>query len=360
MKKAASNKRKKSTVIRLDTRLEIEETLTVSLENLSLSKKMIHPSKSARDILTSRFNEKFTPPLTFTNNVNEGRLHGKFQFIDRYVFVGSVRAAAPSKNRGCDCTTCHLSTCNCFKQSIENKNGKVTHTEQIQTYIRRSDGVIVLSDEFIARSLSLDLTLPVYPITECNEFCRCGDDCLNRVVSKGRTVPLEIFQTKKCGFGVRSSQDIVKGQFIDTYLGEVMTAAELERREDAADEGDDSYTFSLDWFDESNCYHVDGAYFGTAMRFVNHSCNPNAHSFMVQLHKEDKKIFYLAFFAIRDIKAGEEIRIHYQGTSVSECQDDMSRDDADLEQCCCGEPNCRKLLWTPKVKARRRRRRRAD
>ena len=38
-------------------------------------------------------------------------------------------------------------------------------------------------------------------IIECNSSCGCGQDCWNRVVQKGRTLPLEIFMTPKCGFG---------------------------------------------------------------------------------------------------------------------------------------------------------------
>jgi len=173
---------------------------------------------------------------------------------------------------------------------------------------------------------------------------------------------------------------IIKGQFIETYLGEVITEAELCRREDAVEEHEPSYIYSLDWFTMTNDkykYHVDGKYFGTAMRFTNHSCNPNARCFTVQIHKGDRKVYYLAFFAIKDIPAGTEIRIDYFGSggeqqlSPSQQQED-DRDSLDgkadvdgemaegLSRCYCGEKNCRKFLWAPGVKIRRRRRRRDD
>ncbi|KAL2428247.1 Histone-lysine N-methyltransferase, H3 lysine-9 specific [Exophiala dermatitidis] len=364
--------------------------------NLSKNKKMVHPADTAREVLTRRFQEEFDPPLTFANDVNERRLHGKFQFTDRYIIREGVRMAPPGTNAGCDCVgVCDPSTCACFAKEVPDEVGKGTHKEQIQTYVRRPDnGMVVLSDTFIASELDPQ-SKRHFEVTECNELCGCGPDCINRVVGKGRTVPLEIFQTAKCGFGVRSPVDIVKGQFIELYLGEVITEAELCRREATADAGEPSYIYSLDWFGALNSkYHVDGKYFGSAMRFVNHSCNPNARCFIVQLHKGDKKVYYLPFFAIKDIKAGVEIRIDYQPGETggqeyeAEAADEFKAEDEagtgqyhlkpnpkinstaadvlantegddDLVRCYCGEKNCRKYLWSLDVKARRRRRKQA-
>ncbi|ETI19741.1 hypothetical protein G647_08754 [Cladophialophora carrionii CBS 160.54] len=350
MQRAASKKKRR--VNRSDIQLEVE-SLTQSVEGLRLNTKLIHPSRTARDILTSRFDEQVWPPLTFFNDVDDKRLHGKFQFINRYILGEKVRPAPASTNRGCECTDCSLSSCICFTEN--------------RTYSRRPDGIVVLSDECIEREM--EPQGPHYEITECNEVCSCGPDCLNRVVSKGRTVPLEIFQTQKCGFGVRSSQAIVKGQFIELYLGEVLTEAELARREEAENDDDPAYIYSLDWFSplsNNTTYHVDGKYFGSAMRFVNHSCKPNARCFTVQTHKEDRKLYYLAFFAIRDIPAGTEIRIDYHGAGASEMPSQEEVDPQslaaygqysdDLTKCQCGEKKCRGILWTPGVKARRRRR----
>lgn len=359
MRQAAS-KKKKTKVVRPQISLDVEETLSNSLQNLSLGRELIHPTQSAMDILTNRFDERVDPPITFVNEINDKRLHGKFQFIDRYVLGEKVKVAPTATNSGCPCVDCSLSTCLCFSKTIKDESRKQPVTKQIRTYKRRPDGLVVLSDEYIAKEL--DPTNLHFEITECNERCGCSSDCWNRVVGKGRTVPLEIFQTAKCGFGVRSSQDIVKGQFIETYLGEVVTHAELERREDASAEDTPSYVYSLDWFEQTRCHHVDSMHFGSSMRFVNHSCNPNARSFTVQIHKNDKKVYYLAFFAIKDIKAGVEIRIDYQGGTGSEeqpTQEDTAADAAlteGLVRCHCGEKKCRKILWTPNVKARRRRR----
>ncbi|KIW88230.1 uncharacterized protein Z519_11341 [Cladophialophora bantiana CBS 173.52] len=345
--RSVASKKKKATE-RGSIKLEIG-SLSQSFDRLNLRKSLIHPARTARDILTRPFEEISNPPLTVSYDLNDTRLPGKFQFIDRYIIGSKVKRAPASTNSGCDCTDCALSTCKCFTK------GSKGDEKQVEVYVRRPDGIVVLSDEYIAKGI-VPHGEGRHEITECNEFCRCGDDCWNRVVCKGRTVPLEIFQTEKCGFGVRSSKDIVKGQFIERYLGEVVTETELEIREDAAEEHQPSYIYTLDWFNDDLNYkfnHVDGMYFGGAMRFANHSCNANAWCFPVQSHRKDKRVYDLAFFAIKDIKAGVEIRIDYRPDGGA----DDEKPSEDLVRCQCGEENCRGILWKPGVKTRRRRRR---
>jgi len=69
-------------------------------------------------------------------------------------------------------------------------------------------------------------------VYECNDRCGCGPGYKNRNVQHGRKVPLEIFKTSdKRGFGLRCLEDLREGQFIDTYLGEIIADAEAKRRE---------------------------------------------------------------------------------------------------------------------------------
>jgi len=358
-KLASRKKRTQQQNPRIDPALDISDDLIDSFDKLVISNSSrVTPEQSSRVILTNRFNEMMTPPLTFANDVNENLLNGKFQFTDRYIIRSGIRAAPPSTNYGCSCVgSCHPQSCQCFTRVVTDDKGKNLHTEQQQTYVRRPDGIIVLSDTYLAQEL--DPAAKHYEITECNEFCTCGPDCLNRVVGKGRTVPLEIFQTAKCGFGVRSSVDIVKGQLIELYLGEVITENELRRREDAAEEDESSYIYSLDWFGGQEKYHVDGQYHGSAMRFVNHCCVPNARCFTVQTHKHDKKVYYLAFFAIEDIPRGVEIRIDYHGGGSAEVDPTQQIEGEqldDLTRCYCGEKKCRTFLWNPSATRRRKRR----
>lgn len=69
------------------------------------------------------------------------------------------------------------------------------------------------------------------PIYECNNRCKCGPDCVNRVVQKGRTVGLCIFRTENNrGWGVKAMENIKKDSLVTEYVGEVITSEEAERR----------------------------------------------------------------------------------------------------------------------------------
>ncbi|KAI1319039.1 hypothetical protein F5Y16DRAFT_414329 [Xylariaceae sp. FL0255] len=107
------------------------------------------------------------------------------------------------------------------------------------------------------------------PIYKCHESCACGANSPNRVVERGRTVPLRIFRTKNRGWGVRCMVDMKKGQFVDTYIGEICK---------------DVYLFALDKFVDPQSFDerrphgpplkVDGEFLSGPTRFINHSCDP--------------------------------------------------------------------------------------
>lgn len=369
----------------------------------------LHPKEMVKIILQRRFDEY--DDLDFVNDIDDRQINGKFQFIDGYIIRPGVKQASEEKNRGCGCVdVCSPSECSCLIKSITTTNptngGKSTTSYIIRTYIPSPTvhNTSVLDPAYIANELKPEAQH--YEITECNALCGCGPTCWNRVVGRGRTVPLQIYMTERCGFGVRSTVDIPKGQFIDLYLGEVITSAEVEKRERAKHPEASSYIYSLDWFKSVQNYHVDGEWFGSAMRFVNHCCSPNARCFTVQTHQGDKNVYNLAFFAIRDIPAGEQITIDYSPQeSLGDVAEDLadlalqpdpapvnsttdkgkgkestpgSNDDASVSskckgravelpgpivedkeddgrsRCYCGAPNCRKYLWRGPGRQRRK------
>ena len=372
-----------------------EVQLDLGLENLSLTETssldMIHPQQQNSAILGRRFLELSHPPTKFSNEHDSRHLDGKFQFISDYIFRPGVTTADVRSNHGCDCDGICTSECGCLVKHVDvpgafdHLGRPVTVRRPIQTFTSSRSNTTVLSESY------LDVFSRTLEITECNDRCGCGPECWNRVVQKGRQIPLEIFQTSnKTGFGVRSPQFITRGQFIDVYLGEVITSSQLEAREDAKDEKASSYIYSLDWWNEREVnnythYQVDGEHFASAMRFVNHSCDPNGRSFPVQTkHHGDKKVYYLAFFATRDIKANEEItidynpqlardkegRLHLQGGGVDGGDDDDGEDEEEAEEddeildedtvlCKCGAKNCRIRLW-PRASQRKKRTKRVN
>lgn len=189
-----------------------------------------------------------------------------------------------------------------------------------------------------------------HPIYECNENCRCGPHCRNKNVQFGRSVELEIFKTKsERGWGLRCKTTLTEGQFIDTYRGEVITDAEATRREEAAtSKTKASYLYSLDKHAEAeglrpeDIYVVDGEFKGGPTKFMNHSCEPNCRQYTVSYNKHDMRVYDIAFFACRDIPAGEELTFDYLD---KEDADEIEDPGPDAVPCLCGKPKCRKWLW---------------
>jgi len=161
--------------------------------------------------------------------------------------------------------------------------------------------------------------------------------------------------TERCGFGIRSSQPIKKGQFIDVYLGELLATKEVEEYENAVSEKSPSFIFSLDFFGDNPTYHIQGLHFGSPTRFINHSCNPNSRTFMAMVNPADKKVYKLAYFATKDIPAMKEITFDYCPVLSKDTPwvPTGDKEDEDVVQCFCGESNCRGRVW-PKTANKRK------
>ncbi|XP_064407988.1 histone-lysine N-methyltransferase EHMT2 isoform X2 [Latimeria chalumnae] len=141
-------------------------------------------------------------------------------------------------------------------------------------------------------------------IFECNQACTCWRTCKNRVVQEGIKVRLQLYRTAKMGWGVRALQDIPQGTFICEYVGELISDAEADVRED------DSYLFDLDNKD-GEVYCIDARYYGNISRFINHLCDPNIIPVRVFMLHQDLRFPRIAFFSSRDIKSGEELGFDY-------------------------------------------------
>ncbi|EED24167.1 histone-lysine N-methyltransferase Clr4 [Talaromyces stipitatus ATCC 10500] len=281
-----------------------------------------------RELLEKKLRTIQGPPVKMARDWDgTGILASNFEFTNTYKLQQGVTRAPEGFNYGCDCGyQCDPTRCTCLSKEED--------SEQLMVAYEHRNGKLLLKKSFINRKAM---------IYECS---------------------LEIFHTGDRGFGLRSPEFIHRGQFIDTYLGEVITSAEADLREDATGgpHSSPSYLFSLDWFtlseedddeeiheyeDEDNTgskakpYVVDGQRFGGPSRFMNHSCNPNCKMIPVSTHHGDQRIYDLAFFAGRDIPAGTELTFDYNpGWSP-----DMSSDDPNAVKCLCGEAQCRGQLW---------------
>ncbi|GFR00914.1 histone-lysine N-methyltransferase SUV39H2, partial [Trichonephila clavata] len=172
--------------------------------------------------------------------------------------------------------------------------------------------------------------LPGYPVYECNKKCKCGKDCINRVVQNGQHVKVAIFRTSNgCGWGLKTLETIQKDQFVLEYLGEILTSEEAELRGNIYDYVGRSYLFDLDYGEENCKYTVDAGHFGNASHFINHSCDPNLHVFAVWINQQDPHLPRLAFFAKRKINRGEELTFDYK---MVKNHDRFGLQDSELEE----------------------------
>ncbi|KAK0722034.1 hypothetical protein B0T26DRAFT_640674 [Lasiosphaeria miniovina] len=286
-----------------------------------------------------------TIPITIVNKEDEAVLNPNFRFIDRSVVTKGVPVAEDSFRTGCNCETekdCMKSACQCLDEmAFDSDNDGVAY---------HSHGV----KEGLLRSRILHSREPIY---ECHQGCNCSSKCPNRVVERGRTVPLQIFRTENRGWGVMCPVDIKKGQFVDRYLGEIITSKEADRRRADATVArrKDVYLFALDKF--SNPYspdpllrapplEVDGEYMSGPTRFINHSCEPNMRIFARVGDHSDKHIHDLALFAVRDIPRWEELTFDYvDGLGEMESDAHDPSQTKNMTKCLCGTPRCRGYLW---------------
>lgn len=123
------------------------------------------------------------------------------------------------------------------------------------------------------------------------------------MAQRPRDVPLEIFKTVDCGWGVRAPIAVPRGKVIGVFTGELSQSA------------DDDYTYHLDWFDPNNRWRVTSRRYGNWSRFLNHSCYPNLKAYGVIYDSipdaDDDQRHRLAFVALRDIAKYEELTIDY-------------------------------------------------
>jgi uncharacterized protein len=113
--------------------------------------------------------------------------------------------------------------------------------------------------------------------------------------------------------GAFAKKKISAGARLIEYIGEKIDKAESKKRCDA----ENYYIFTLD--DE---WDLDGDKDWNPAKYINHSCEPNAESQVVDGH--------VWVFALRDIEPGEEITFNY-GYDLENYKEHI---------CKCGAPSC--------------------
>lgn len=182
------------------------------------------------------------------------------------------------------------------------------------------------------------------PVFECNSQCTCDACCPNRATQRAAPAKLRVAMTAVPGKGrgVFTDGYIRRGSFVGEYVGEIVTVEEAKKRLGCLGNGDPCYLVTFREHSPSGAVlttNVDATHCGNAMRFVNHSCAPNASMVAV---RSDSIVPRLCLFAARDIDAGEEIGFSYFGQTVAGPQDDraLSEHTFGRKQCMCGAKEC--------------------
>ncbi|KAJ0180895.1 hypothetical protein K1T71_002980 [Dendrolimus kikuchii] len=236
-------------------------------------------------------------PVPCINEVDDEPLPEDFTYITSHVMpqLLSIDSTIPNM-QGCDCKDgdCSSSTCGC----------------------------VVLS---VRKWYKADRLHPSFPyhdppmLFECNETCGCNAKrCTNMVVSRlckqgSLGVRAEVFRVGAAtGWGLRASRAVKRGAPVATYCGELLALPEADTRTP------DHYMFALDLkpdlleqCDDTTQLCVDAANYGSAARFINHSCSPNLAPVRVFTNSRDLRMPTVALFATKDIAAEEELTFDY-------------------------------------------------
>lgn len=250
--------------------------------------------------------------VTVVNEV-DSELPTDFIYVDQLKYTAPVQPPDPDFLPGCQCVDRDCSE-GCHDVVAYDKNGKLLIHQGTAIY-------------------------------ECNQSCECGPKCKNRVVQKGRRIPLQVYKTQCKGWGVRSNQFIPKGSFIEEYIGEVIKVEEGDSRGLVYDKLGCSYLFDMDFAQSElpTAYVIDSYTLGNVSRFFNHSCSPNLEVYAVFYDSADNQMHRLAFFAKRDILKDEELCFDYNGRR--DVVEDLEGENASRYSCHCDALECRKWIY---------------
>ncbi|XP_068567241.1 histone-lysine N-methyltransferase 2B isoform X2 [Cebidichthys violaceus] len=136
-----------------------------------------------------------------------------------------------------------------------------------------------------------------------------------------------VYRSEIHGRGLFCKRNIEAGEMVIEYAGTVIRSVLTDKREKYYDgKGIGCYMFRIDDFDV-----VDATMQGNAARFINHSCEPNCYSRVINV--DGRK--HIVIFALRKIYRGEELTYDYKFP----IEDENSK-----LHCNCATRRCRRFL----------------
>ncbi|XP_045559441.1 histone-lysine N-methyltransferase 2A isoform X1 [Salmo salar] len=136
-----------------------------------------------------------------------------------------------------------------------------------------------------------------------------------------------VFRSAIHGRGLFCKRSIDVGEMVIEYSGNVIRSVLTDKREKYYDgKGVGCYMFRIDDYEV-----VDATVHGNAARFINHSCEPNCYSRVINVDGQK----HIVIFATRKIYRGEELTYDYK-FPIEEPGNKLP--------CNCGTKKCRKFL----------------
>ncbi|XP_058050482.1 histone-lysine N-methyltransferase 2A isoform X5 [Ahaetulla prasina] len=136
-----------------------------------------------------------------------------------------------------------------------------------------------------------------------------------------------VYRSPIHGRGLFCKRNIDAGEMVIEYAGNVIRSILTDKREKYYDsKGIGCYMFRID-----DSEVVDATMHGNAARFINHSCEPNCYSRVINIDGQK----HIVIFAMRKIYRGEELTYDYK----------FPIEDASNKLLCnCGAKKCRRFL----------------
>ncbi|XP_069750876.1 histone-lysine N-methyltransferase 2A isoform X4 [Narcine bancroftii] len=136
-----------------------------------------------------------------------------------------------------------------------------------------------------------------------------------------------VYRSPIHGRGLFCKRNIDAGEMVIEYSGNVIRSVLTDKREKYYDsKGIGCYMFRIDDYEV-----VDATMHGNAARFINHSCEPNCYSRVINVDGQK----HIVIFAVRKIYRGEELTYDYK-FPIEDASNKLT--------CNCGAKKCRKFL----------------
>lgn len=200
------------------------------------------------------------------------------------------------------------------EHSRSRKDARAMVCDCILTKEERARGIMGCLDDCLNRMLMI----------ECGPKCTLGEHCLNKRFQKLQSAKVEVFKTRKKGWGLRALAELPTNSFIMEYVGEVVRSKEFRRRVKKYTKQKIKHHYFMALRSDEI---IDATVKGNLTRFINHSCEPNCETQKWTVNGDLR----IGFFTIRDLQPGEEITFDYQ----------FQRYGRKAQKCYCEAPSCR-------------------